>query len=545
MSKTTIKEKKRIILALQEGVDTEEIIPSIQALEAEVIRTFKYVPYMVIEIPEENLKLFKDNKGIPRYFEDGICNTMVQQVPWGISRIEANKVHSQKGIKGAGVKVGVVDTGIDLHHTDLKVYGGASFVTPTYQDDNGHGTHVSGTIAALDNTIGVIGVAPAAQLYAVKVLDSSGSGYYSDVAAGIEWCIDNKMHIISMSLGGSSPNDLLQSAVVRAYQAGILLVAAAGNSGNSGGTGDNVGYPAKYSEVIAVAATNSSDQRAYFSSTGPAVELAAPGVDVLSTYLNSGYKTLNGTSMATPHVSGLAALVKSANPTLTNVAIRKRLTDTAIDLGASGRDPLFGYGLILATAAVQTPAPSPAPLTVKLIASSSRVKPGNTVTFTATPSRNTGIQRVEFYKDGVLVATDKGAPYQYLWKTVGQKAGKYTFLAKAYDTSGKGVSSNPVVVAVTATVTITSPKNGQVVSGIVNKFTAKFSDPVKGNVYLYIDRALKTSKNIAATTGPVTLGYTWNTKSLANGSVHQIMIKAYTVNGRIDSYGSVKVTVKN
>jgi hypothetical protein len=227
-------------------------------------------------------------------------------------------------------------------------------------DDNGHGTHVAGTIAMLDNGSGFIGVAPKASIYAIKVLNNQGSGRLSDVAAGIDHAVSIGAKVINLSLGctGSGCDaPVLKASVDNAAAANVLVIAAAGNSGS--GT-DTVGFPAKYATAVAVAATcgptNTSycsglDTRASFSSTGPAVELSAPGDNVQSTYNNGGYATMSGTSMATPHVAGVAALILSCNPSLSANSARDILTSTAVDLGAAGRDNLFGFGRVSASAA--------------------------------------------------------------------------------------------------------------------------------------------------------------------------------------------------
>ncbi len=270
----------------------------------------------------------------------------VQQLPWGVDRVDADLVNGT----GADVTVCVVDTGIDKDHPDLQanIVGGKNFaakgaaVDPTqWDDDNGHGTHVAGTIAALDNSVGVVGVAPQASLLAAKVLDRRGSGYLSDVVAGVDYCVQSGADVVSMSLGTSSDVQTMHDAVDAAYAAGVLLVAAAGND-----YGGAVSYPAAYDSVIAVSATDSSDNLASFSSVGPEVELAAPGVSVLSTYKGGSYATLSGTSMATPHVSGVVALAIQANPLLSNAEVRALLQNTADDLGAAGKDNWFGYGLV-------------------------------------------------------------------------------------------------------------------------------------------------------------------------------------------------------
>ena len=270
----------------------------------------------------------------------------VQKLPWGVDKIDADLATGT----GAGVKVCVVDTGIDKDHPDLQanIVGGRNFVAkgatvdPTkWDDDNGHGTHVAGTIAAVDNTIGVVGVAPSASLLAAKVLNRQGSGYLSDIIAGLDYCVQNGAKVVSMSLGTSSDVQAMHDAVDATYAQGVLLVAAAGND-----YGGAVSYPAAYDSVIAVSATDSNNNLASFSNVGPQVELAAPGVSVLSTYKDGSYATLSGTSMATPHVSGVAALAWEANPLLSNAEVRALLQSTADDLGAVGKDNWFGYGLV-------------------------------------------------------------------------------------------------------------------------------------------------------------------------------------------------------
>ena len=222
---------------------------------------------------------------------------------------------------------------------DLTVEGSHNYVANGLIVSN---THVAGTIAARDNNLGVIGIAPEADLYSIKVLTDDGWGYWSWIVAGIEWCIENNMHVVNMSFGGYRDpgiGDIFKSA----YQHGILLVAAAGNSGAGANT---VGWPARYDSVIAVAAVDSADQRAWFSSTGPAVELAAPGVGVLSCVPGNNYEIHSGTSMACPHVVGSSALCWSLRTEMSNVDVRKWLQENALDLGSLGRDDSFGYGLV-------------------------------------------------------------------------------------------------------------------------------------------------------------------------------------------------------
>ena len=291
-----------------------------------------------------------------------------ETLPWGITKINADDAWSTT--TGSTIKVAVIDTGIQSDHPDLKdnIKGGVRFYTRGFTlyedskwgDDHGHGTHVAGTIAGIDNTIGVVGVAPSVELYAVKVLDKSGSGSWASVAAGIRWAADNGMDVASMSLGGSGGNSDLADAVSYALDSGVVLVAAAGNSGDGSSSTTEVSYPAAYSGVIAVGATSSTNAVASWSSSASYVALCAPGVLVFSTYKGSSYATFSGTSMATPHVSGVAALVLTTDASASAYGdgdavwepseVKAVLQGTATDIGAAANS--CGAGLVDAAAAV-------------------------------------------------------------------------------------------------------------------------------------------------------------------------------------------------
>lgn len=304
---------------------------------------------MIVGDGKVNLKTNEDNWGIET---DSTLERLQKQTPdWGIVRLKAAKAWA-RSLTGKGIKIAVVDTGITLDHKDLVVVGGASFVsyTDSYTDDNGHGTHVAGIIGARNNEIGVVGIAPEVSLYAVKVLDANGSGYISDIIAGINWAIENKMDIINLSIGTNLSYSSLKAIVDKANNNGILVVAAAGNNGTDDGKGDSINYPARYESVIAVTATDNKDRRAAFSSTGAMAEVAAPGDSVLSTFLNNGYAKMSGTSMAAPYASGALALLKQAYPTVDHIQLRALLRQNAIDLGEAGHDNQFGTGLIQAVA---------------------------------------------------------------------------------------------------------------------------------------------------------------------------------------------------
>jgi minor extracellular protease Epr len=353
-------EKEKVILLFKNKVDKTLVAKN----NGKVVREYKNIPAVSIEVPANALKGLKNNPNIVAVETDQLVRVKAEVVDWGTARVQAPAAWAS-GLTGKGIKVGVIDTGIAAH-PDLVIAGGASFTsyTTSYADDNGHGTHVAGIIGARDNEVGGVGVAPEASLYAVKVLSNNGSGYLSDVIAGVDWSITNRMDVINLSLGSSESSTSLKAVVDKAYASGVVVVAAAGNSGTADGATNTVNYPAKYASVVAVGATNSSDTRASFSSTGVEVEVAAPGVGVTSTYLGGGYASLSGTSMASPAVAANVALLKQANPGLSASELRAKLQGLVVDLGSAGRDAWYGYGLIqapVATSVEPTPTPSPSP----------------------------------------------------------------------------------------------------------------------------------------------------------------------------------------
>ena len=271
-----------------------------------------------------------------------------QVIDWGVSLVQAPQMWSMS--KGEGVKVAVLDTGVDKNHPDLypNIKKGMNFTssnTSDFGDRQGHGTHCAGIIAACDNLVGVVGVAPRAQLYIGKVLGDNGQGGIPAIVKGIDWAISEKVDVISMSLGTSAdPGPALHDAIKRAHAAGIVIVAATGNENT------HVGWPAVYDEVIAVAAVDQTFGRADFSNFGDETDVAAPGVDILSTYPTNAYAKLSGTSMATPMVAGVAALViafcRKMGVVATPDKIVQMIGERSVDMGDAGRDDMFGNGLI-------------------------------------------------------------------------------------------------------------------------------------------------------------------------------------------------------
>ncbi|WP_423744924.1 S8 family peptidase [Haladaptatus sp. SPP-AMP-3] len=314
----------------------------------EIVREFDSIEAMTIRVPKRAATALEKNPNIRYVEENGTMQALGQTLPWGVDRVDAEVAHSN-GDTGAGADVAIIDTGIDSDHPDLqanigtgksfvKCRGGKKTCRNNWDDDNEHGTHCAGIADAVNNGQGVVGVSTQATLHAVKVLSSRGSGSYSDIAAGIEYVADRGWDVGSMSLGGSSGSATLRDACQYAVNNGVFLVAAAGNSGPCT---DCVGYPAAYPEVMAVGSTNDSDGLSYFSSTGPEVEIAAPGSSIYST-VPGGYDTLSGTSMACPHVAGAAGQLMANGAS--NTQARDTLKRTAEDLGLSANET--GSGLL-------------------------------------------------------------------------------------------------------------------------------------------------------------------------------------------------------
>lgn len=272
------------------------------------------------------------------------------------------------------ITIAIIDTGVDLDHPDLQanIVAGYDFVNKDFvpDDDYGHGTHVAGIAAAVGNNAqGIAGVSWAARIMPLKVLDSSGNGTIFNVADAIDYAVANGAKVINMSLGAPGTSypcsgfETIRDAMQNALDNGRLVVVAAGNESASA-----VSCPAAYDQAMAVGSTTSGDTRSSFSNFGPRLDIAAPGSSIYSTYPGGNYTYLSGTSMATPHVAGLAALLWSFAPSLTNTAVRQIIQNTADDLGAAGWDPYFGYGRINAHRALESVSLQTSPAQLLLLA---------------------------------------------------------------------------------------------------------------------------------------------------------------------------------
>jgi subtilisin len=351
-----------VIVSFADGMYDPE---AVRAAGGTVTAQFEELGMVQAILPQNSLGSLREDPAVEFVEGDGQLEIAQADAPtsieysssWGLQDIGAEPVHLSN-YTGKGVKIGVLDTGIDYKHPDLATNykGGHDFINndDDPMDDNGHGTHVAGILAAARNGKGVVGVAPDAELYAVKVSDSKGKGSFSGLVEGINWAIENHMDIVTMSITGEGGSMALAKAVSTAYDDGLILVAAVGN-----GNGEGVLYPAAYKDVIGVGSVNEDNALSSFSLTGSEVEIVAPGSAIKSTWPGGQYQLSSGTSMATPFVTGAIALLLGSdeqdwsytgavngNGKWTNDEVRQVLETTAKDLGDKGKDDSFGYGLL-------------------------------------------------------------------------------------------------------------------------------------------------------------------------------------------------------
>jgi subtilisin len=435
--------------------DHGRAVQAVQNYGGNVALSYTLIPALLATVPENAITALDRNPNVRYVHENAVVEALAQSVPWGIERVNAPAAWVDS--TGASVNVAILDTGVGTHR-DLAVAGGINTIGgSSFADNNGHGTHVAGSAAAVNNTVDVVGVAFDANIYSVKVLDANGGGTINSIVLGIEWSVNNNMDIISMSLGTKSHYDALKEAVDNSYAAGLLNIAAAGNDGNPAGNGNNINYPARYDSVIAVGAVREDNLRASFSSTGPALEIMAPGQKVLSTYLNDSLKELSGTSMAAPHVSGVAALVWSANPQLANSEVRQILKDTAAPLGDASR---YGHGIVNAQEAVRvakesaggTTDPTPEPsISVNIINPVNESTVQNIVTIQATVDSD-AIASVDYtiVNQGITAAmsfNDTTGYWEADWDSLNVSDGSHTITVQAVDVDVAASGSVTVTVA--------------------------------------------------------------------------------------------------
>jgi thermitase len=474
----------------------------------------------VIELPEnaseiEIAKLLRRNPylksaEIDMAFPPGLIpNDPYYANAWHLPRIGGPSAWDAS--TGAGVTIAILDSGVDAAHPDL-----AAQLVPGWNmyDNNadtrdvyGHGTKVAGAAAAAgSNGAGVAGVAWRARIMPMRVTDASGWAYSSTLSQAIIWAADRGARVANVSFGGAAGSSAVQSAAQYMRSKGGVVVVAAGNSGLA------EGY-VQSSALTVASASDTNDAWASFSSYGPFVDVAAPGVGIWSTTSGGGYGGVSGTSFAAPVTAGVYALMIAANPTLPPQTLDSLLFSTAADLGTTGYDNYFGNGRIDAARAVnaarQAVGTDTSGPTVSITAPAAG-KVSGTVNVNVAAADNVGVSRVELYVNGSLFATDTTEPYGFSWDTTGLPDGNATLLARAYDAAGNYTGSNDVPVtigndATAPTVAIHNPVNGSTVSGTVI-VTATAQDNMKvSRLSIAID-----GREVAIVYGN-SVSYSWNT----------------------------------
>ncbi len=341
----------------------------------EILQVYeKVLKGIAIKVPNERVIEAIERLPMVDYVENDIMTqAFAQTLPTGINRVDADmsSANSGNGNGNVDIDIAILDSGIDLKHSDLNVYHQKSFVTAntgfnslfgsqtstTANDDNGHGTHVAGIAAAKDNSLGSVGVAPGAKLWAIKVLDSKGTGPLSTVIKGIDYITQyaNQIEVANLSLGCECMSSAFDTAINNSVNAGIVFVVAGGNAGK-----DAIDYsPANNPNVISVSAVGDSDGKCggsgpvtgygkddaltSFSNYGSVIDMAAPGAKIYSTYKGNTYATMSGTSMASPHVAGAAALYLSNNPDATPLTVKSALMSQGSSINTSCDGNGYGY----------------------------------------------------------------------------------------------------------------------------------------------------------------------------------------------------------
>jgi len=552
--------KSRILVAPNAGLSDDDFADVLKPHSGKSLGKVRGLEVHVVELPasaneEAVARALARNPHVKFAEVDTIVsasattNDPILPQEWQITKIGASTAWNTS--TGAGIVVAVLDSGVQSNHPDLQanlVPGWNIYNNNNLTNDvNGHGTAVAGTIAAVGNDgIGVAGVAYRAKIMPVRISDSACNTTLSLIASGLTWAADHGADIANISYSNLYKSSTVISAANYLRNKGGETVVSANNNAINEGS-------ANTTSMITVSATDQNDNLASFSSWGPMVDVAAPGVTVQTTLWNSGYGWGTGTSFSTPVVAGTVALIMSANPALTPDQIENVLFTTATNLGAAGYDYYFGWGRVNAAAAVvaavsTTAQPADtAPPTVA-IASPTGGTVSGTIPVSVSAADNVGVTKVELYVGGVLLATDTAAPWSFSWDTTKTANGTYAVNAKAYDAVGHITSSASVNITVAnGTSTPTNPATADTTAPVAH-VTYSSSSGKKRSVTIQASATdnvgvksltLSIDGVVKATGNKSSLSYSWSTAYVASGS-HLITVVAKDAAGNA---GSASVTM--
>jgi len=473
-------------------------------------------------------------------------NDTYYSLEWHLPKIQAPEAWDIT-TGSASVVIAILDSGIDATHPDLAgvILPGWNFCdgNADTSDVTGHGTGVAGTAAGCGNNgLGVAPIAWACKILPVRISDTNGYASLSTIAKGLTWAADQGARVANISYRASSGSTITTAAQYFQIKGGVVSVSA-GNTGTFDSSADNP-------YLLTVSATDENDVIASWSTTGNNVDLSAPGVNILTTTAGGSYGSGSGTSFAAPVVAGVAALVLSANPTLTGAQVQDILKQTADDLGAPGWDTTYGSGRVNALRAVQAAinvgSSDTLPPSVAISSPVSGATLSGIVTVQVNATDNVGVARVELYLDGSLAGRSDSSSASFSWDTTADSNGAHTLHAKAYDAAGNvGVSASDTVTVqntlpdtTAPSVTILAPVSGSTVAGTTAVNISATDNVGVTTLELYVDGAL-------AGTAPATSAtFSWDTKTAANGA-HTLQAKACDAAGNIGTSTTVTVMVQN
>lgn len=583
--------RAELLVKFKSGVSRHAGEALLRSLGARVVDEIPQIDVLVISVPEAALTRFTTAfmRSLGFSFPERLVNVRLTQAKFALMRnpmvefVEENRLiepsqtpndpyywkqwHLVKingpdaweiSTGGGSVVIAVLDSGVDPSHPDLagKLLSGWNFYdnNDDTADVYGHGTIVAGAAAAIaNNGVGVASVAWNCPILPIRVTDKNGYAYYSTLSKGLIYAADRGARVAVMSFQ-IFDGALLSSAAKYFVDKGGVVVAAAGNTGKYESYNDN-----QY--IVSVSATTSSDSLARFSSYGPYVDISAPGESIYTTFSGGKYASTSGTSLSAPVAAGVVALILSANPSLMPCQAERILEASAADLGGAGYDVYYGWGRVDAYAALKMasnvssspPAPTPPPDTTPPSVRITYPRNGDTlsgsVVVAVDASDDSGVSKVELYRNGVLFGVDSDAPYEFYWDTASDQDGAYTLVAKAYDEAGNVGESSAVSVNVAnasvikvvdtnpPTVSITQPLDGSKVSKTIDVSVSAWDESGIAKVEFYIDGKL------VATDSEYPYAYRWSTRSVKDGW-HTIMVRAYDLFSNFAEV-SIRVHVSN
>ena len=549
--------KGRLLVTPRAGLSAQELEKALKQHGAKSKHHLKQINVHIFELPagvdEVKVKraLKKDRRFKHVELDMKVAHDLSITDPsfsssWALPKIQATTAWDTSN--GDGIIIAILDTGVDGTHPDL-----AANMVPGWNmynnnadtsDIHGHGTWVAGTAAAAaNNGSGSAGVAWAAGIMPIRIADPDGFGYFSTIAAGIRWAADNGAKVVNNSYSGVAGSSTIQSAAEYLRSKGGVVVVSAGN------TGTLLNYAPSDSLLVA-SATASNDVRPSWSSYGPYVDIAAPGVSIYTTSRGGGYSNVSGTSFSSPIVAATAALMLSANSDLTPTDVGQILMSTAVDLGTTGFDDFYGAGRVDAAKAVEAArlkisVDNQAPtITIKSPAGG---EVAGTVFVDVNYSDNVGVVRTELFVNDQKVITDDLPPFAFAWDSTSQPDGDYTLTAYAFDAAGNQANSQNVLVSISNNTTTTdteapviafkSPTGGEVFGATA--VSVNYSDNIDVvRVDLYVNGQQTMTNNQAP------FIFSWDTTLLTNG-VHTLTAHAFDEAGNEGTSSTVSVTVKN